>query len=84
MITRRGGRWLLVPSPAPLVSLLVLMVADCPRLLLTLVRHRLRHPVHCLRLQHVVLIGCNSLHPIVDHLLGGHLPPIDDPGGGGG
>ena len=84
MITRRGGRWLLVPSPAPLVSLLVLMVANCPRLLLTLVRHRLRHPVHCLRLQHVILIRGHRFHPIVDDLLGCDLSAINNSGGGGG
>ena len=81
---------LLVPSPpslvsmVPLVTLLVLMMPHRPCLLLSMVRHRLRHPIHSLRLQHIVLVRRHRLYPIVDHLLGRHLAAVDDPGGCGG
>ena len=75
---------LLVPSPASLVPLLVLVVPHCSGLLLSMVGHCLRHPVHSLRLQHVVLIRGHRFHPVVDDLLGCDLSAINNSGGGGG
>ena len=79
----------LVPPPPPLRALHGVMprgraVLWRPLVALVAPLQGLRHPVHSLTPQHVVLVRGDRLHAVVHDLLGGHLAAVDDAGGGGG